>query len=193
MEFRANCERACSAARAGFVTIQRQSLHERHNQGQTRVRSAADRPHGDKSAPIAPRRPCPLRGRATRGCRLVTGHGARRASWRSRPLATGTRETRSARRTTKKCTEPVTLSSGFPTDLRRSDCHSESHQPPALRTRCMRDTKGARGGRQDPGCATSRKLRSFLFAQGRTAGAPTCSRPLERRKGAGPEGPATEP
>ena len=32
---------------------------------------------------------------------------------------------------TQKCTETGAPSSGFPTDLRRSDCLSESHQPPA--------------------------------------------------------------
>jgi hypothetical protein len=49
----------------------------------------------------------------------------------------------------EKCTEPVSPSSGNPTDLRRSDCHSESHQPRALRTRCSRDTTA----RADPGQA----------------------------------------
>jgi hypothetical protein len=95
-------------------------------------------------------------------------------------------------RTTKKCTEPVTLSSGFPTDLRRSDCHSESHQPPALRTRCMRDSRGAHRGRQAPSRATCRKLRYFLFASGRTAVEPACSRDRQKRKRAGSEDPATE-
>ena len=48
-----------------------------------------------------------------------------------------------ARRTSrpKKCTEPVAPSSGNPTDLRRSECHSENHQPRTLRTRCSDDTK----------------------------------------------------
>ena len=46
-------------------------------------------------------------------------------------------------RVTKKCTEPVAPSSGFPTDRRRSDCRSESHQPRTLRTRCIADSRGA--------------------------------------------------
>ena len=37
----------------------------------------------------------------------------------------------------RKCTEPVTPSSDFPTDHRRSDNHSESHQPQTLRSRCI--------------------------------------------------------
>ena len=43
---------------------------------------------------------------------------------------------------TRKCTEPVAPSSGFPTDLRRSGCRSESHQPRTLRTRCIADSRG---------------------------------------------------
>ena len=35
----------------------------------------------------------------------------------------------------------MATSSGFPTDRRRSDCHSESHQPRALRTRCIGDSR----------------------------------------------------
>ena len=42
---------------------------------------------------------------------------------------------------TKKCTEPVTSSSGSSTDRRRSDCLSESHRPRTLRTRCSRDSR----------------------------------------------------
>ena len=34
----------------------------------------------------------------------------------------------------------VAPSSGSPTDLRRSECHSGSHQPRKLRTRCSRDS-----------------------------------------------------
>ena len=44
--------------------------------------------------------------------------------------------------TRQKCTEPVAPSSGFPTDRRRSDCRSESHQPRTLRTRCIAHTRG---------------------------------------------------
>jgi hypothetical protein len=51
---------------------------------------------------------------------------------------------------TEKCTEPVTPSSGFPTDLRRSGCRSESHQPRTLRTRCKQHPRGCTTGRQAP-------------------------------------------
>ena len=47
------------------------------------------------------------------------------------------------RMSTQKRTEAGAPSSGFPTDLRRSDCLSESHQPQALRPRCNRDTTGS--------------------------------------------------
>ena len=43
-------------------------------------------------------------------------------------------------RVQRKCTEPVASSSDLPTDHRRSDNHSESHQPQTLRTRCIADT-----------------------------------------------------
>ena len=51
---------------------------------------------------------------------------------------------------TKERTEPVTSSSGNPTDLRRSGCHSESHRPRTLRTRCSRDSMRRRGCGQAP-------------------------------------------
>ena len=50
----------------------------------------------------------------------------------------------------QKCTEPVTPSSGNPTDLRRSECHSESHQPRTLRTRCRHETKRRERAGQAP-------------------------------------------
>ena len=40
----------------------------------------------------------------------------------------------------QKCTEPVASSSDLPTDHRRSDNHSESHQPQTLRSRCIGDS-----------------------------------------------------
>ena len=43
-------------------------------------------------------------------------------------------------RANKKCTEAAP-SSDFPTDHRRSDNHSESHQPQTLRSRCIGDTR----------------------------------------------------
>ena len=92
-------------------------------------------------------------------------------------------------RCTKKCTEPVSPLSGFPTDRRRSDCLSGSHQPRALRTRCKPHTRGAGQPRQGRLERTLRKLRSFLFAQAETAIHRVCSESFERRKRAGPEGP----
>jgi hypothetical protein len=50
----------------------------------------------------------------------------------------------------RKCTGPVAPSSGFPTDHRRSDCHSESHQPRTLRTRCKPHTRRRTRARQGP-------------------------------------------
>jgi hypothetical protein len=67
-------------------------------------------------------------------------------------------------RSTTKCTEPVTPSSGFPTDLRRSGNHSENHQPRTLRTRCIAHTRALPRRRQARQEDTSRKLRFFLFA-----------------------------
>ena len=82
----------------------------------------------------------------------------------------------------KKCTEPVAPSSGFPTDIRRSGCRSESHQPRTLRTRCTRDSRDRAGGRQGSLERRSRKLRSFLFAQDRTALCRACSTVREERR-----------
>ena len=83
---------------------------------------------------------------------------------------------------TQKCTEPVTPSSGLPTDVRRSDCRSEGHQPQALRARCNRHSTGSECARQGvrPGLSEqkSRNLRLFLYASSKlrsTLGA------LERR------------
>jgi hypothetical protein len=64
---------------------------------------------------------------------------------------------------TRKCTEPVAPSSGFPTDRRRSDCRSESHQPRTLRTRCIAHSRESPRGRQGVASTTLRKLRYFLF------------------------------
>jgi len=67
------------------------------------------------------------------------------------------------RRSTTKCTEPVAPSSGFPTDRRRSDCRSGSHQPRTLRTRCIAHSREVVAARQGIDNGTCRKLRSFLF------------------------------
>ena len=91
---------------------------------------------------------------------------------------------------TQKCTEPVAPSSGFPTDRRRSDCRSESHQPLALRTRCIAHSRGTPElvkALETPllaNCALffSQQLMLRLDA--------LCSDVLERRKTAGREGPA---
>jgi hypothetical protein len=90
----------------------------------------------------------------------------------------------------RKCTEPVAPLSGLPTDRRRSDRRSESHQPRTLRTRCKQHPRGASESRQGCHEPVCRKLRSFLFAQGGTAVDRMCSRPPRGKKGAGPEGPA---
>ena len=91
-----------------------------------------------------------------------------------------------------KCTEPVAPSSGFPTDLRRSDCLSGSHQPWTLRTRCNHHPRGVRKRRQGRGNGTLRKLRHFVYTQGQTAIACVCSSRSnrEKKKRAGREGPA---
>ena len=67
---------------------------------------------------------------------------------RVRRRGSDVRDGRERVRAHKKCTEPVAPSSGFPTDLRRSGCRSESHQPHALRTRCISDSRWARQRRQ---------------------------------------------
>ncbi len=89
----------------------------------------------------------------------------------------------------RKCTESVASSSDNPTDLRRSDCHSESHQPRTLRARCKPHTRGAQSCRQGRSRQTCRKLRSFLFAQGQTAHPCACSGVSEEENGRA-QGPA---
>ena len=83
---------------------------------------------------------------------------------------------------TQKCTEPVTPSSGLPTDVRRSDCRSEGHQPQALRARCNRHSRGSQGARQGVRpCVSERKsrnLRWFSYASTKLRSAPCV---LERR------------
>jgi hypothetical protein len=95
-------------------------------------------------------------------------------------------------RTTKKCTEPVTPSSSFPTDRRRSDCHSENLQPRALRTRCMRDSRAAYEPRQDHVENDLAQIATFSFHTGHAAPRRACSSDLEREKAAGPEDPAAD-
>ena len=71
----------------------------------------------------------------------------------------------------RKCTEPVATSSGFPTDRRRSDCHSESHQPRTLRTRCMGEPEDPLGPRsRAPRSEISRKLRKSRSMSGSRPG-----------------------
>ena len=94
--------------------------------------------------------------------------------------------------TTKKCTEPVTPSSSFPTDRRRSGCHSENLQPRALRTRCMR-TLGRCGGPSRP--AKEQLLANcdlFFSHRVELRCAAHALGPIERRKGPAPEGPAAD-
>ena len=59
-------------------------------------------------------------------------------------------ETGEGSRRTREMHEPVATSSGFPTDLRRSDCNSESHQPQTLRTRCIGDSRDYPLAGQEP-------------------------------------------
>ena len=63
----------------------------------------------------------------------------------------------------QKCTEPGAPSSGLPTDLRRSDCLSESHQSRALRPRCTRDTRAFSTRRQAGRKCECRCLRTFPY------------------------------
>jgi hypothetical protein len=58
----------------------------------------------------------------------------------------------------KKCTEPVAPSSDLPTDHRRSDNHSESHQPQTLRTRCIADSREGVVGGQAPAGRNSAQI-----------------------------------
>ena len=60
----------------------------------------------------------------------------------------------------RKCTEPVTPSSGFPIDLRRSGCRSGNHQPPELPARCTRESRGSQCRRQVSSSANSCNLRT---------------------------------
>jgi hypothetical protein len=69
---------------------------------------------------------------------------------------------------TQKCTEAGAPSSGFPTDLRRSDCLSESHQPPALRPRCNWDTTTRATRRQDRSGAHCPLFATFSLHIGNT-------------------------
>jgi len=86
---------------------------------------------------------------------------------------------------TTKCTEPVAPSSGFPTDLRRSGCRSESHQPRTLRTRCKPHPRGRVQPRQGALRGTSRNLRFFLYARVELRATTHALALLERRNGPG--------
>ena len=76
---------------------------------------------------------------------------------------------------TQKCTESGAPSSGFPTDLRRSDCLSESHQPRALLPRCNQDSTARRDTRQVISNLFSRSLRLFLYKSHILASSLVCS------------------
>src|ERR671919_1015922 len=86
----------------------------------------------------------------------------------------------------EKCTEPVTPPSGFPTDLRRSECRSESHQPRALRTRCNYDLMVSRNPRQASASGRVRKLRFFPFTTVELQAGPCALEALARKEGPGP-------
>ena len=126
--------------------------------------------------------PSALRARCTwkpspsfRECQTLSKHNCRkyrqisiaRAFWSLAAMASTT--------STQKCTESGAPSSGFPTDLRRSDCLSESHQPQALLPRCNRDTTGLRHRRQAPTNDKTRTLRVFLYNQHILALSAVCS------------------
>jgi hypothetical protein len=89
----------------------------------------------------------------------------------------------------RKCTEPVAPSSGFPTDLRRSGCRSESHQPRTLRTRCKQHPRRCEECRQGTHRRSCRYLRYFQHATVELRTAVLVRRRLERRKRAGQTGP----
>ncbi len=96
-------------------------------------------------------------------------------------------------RPTRKCTEPVTPSSGYPIDRRRSDCLSESHQPRALRTRCIDDSTKFLRDRQALAVTNYPqfpKMRSGIVARcpprlksARISGAQKCTEPVAPSSG----------
>jgi hypothetical protein len=86
------------------------------------------------------------------------------------------------RRSTTKCTEPVAPSSGFPTDRRRTGCHSESHQPRTLRTRCIADSRGPPGGPSRHPNRNFSQIAIFSFRNGQTATRTLCSRSVREEK-----------
>jgi len=65
--------------------------------------------------------------------------------------------------TTKNAPSRFAPSSGFPIDLRRSGCRSGDHQPPVLRSRCTRESRGCNARRQVPERRKVRNLRAFAF------------------------------
>jgi hypothetical protein len=69
-------------------------------------------------------------------------------------------------RTTKNAPSRSAPSSGFPIDLRRSGCRSGDHQPPVLRSRCTRESRGPDALRQVSPDEKTRNLRSFAFSSG---------------------------
>ena len=79
-------------------------------------------------------------------------------------------------RRTQKCTGAVTPSSGFLTDLRRSECRSGGHQPQVLLPRCNHHSRWWRALRQVASDRSFRKLRSFLREQSSIAQFASCSK-----------------
>ncbi len=154
--------------------------------------SVAPCPSSDRPPPKWPRRWRGIRRGARRPSRSSDREGRRQLrKRRAGHRRVSRRETpQRGRRTTKKCTEPVAPSSGFPTDCRRSGRRSESHQPRTLRTRCIAHTRAPRPDRQGGLRRRGRNLRSFLFTPDETAAPAACSRCEEREKRAGHEGPA---
>jgi hypothetical protein len=89
----------------------------------------------------------------------------------------------------------VAPSSGLPTDIRRSDCRSESHQPQELRARCKRNTSRRLYDRQYPVASHSSQIACF-FTRAQNTGLDSsqfCARTVEREKNARKNAPSRWP
>ena len=96
---------------------------------------------------------------------LMTATRRRMPDSLCRPLGPNRRRG-AARRTTKNAPSRFAPSSGFPIDLRRSGCRSGSHQPPVLRSRCTRESRGVRCA---PSSARNEKSAQFALVRIRAA------------------------
>ncbi len=100
----------------------------------------------------------------------------RRRSPAARPMERGRRQSEANIGARKKCTGAVAPSSGFPTDLRRSECRSGDHQPPVLLPRCNHQPRASRSRRQGGSDRSCRNLRIFQRAHSKIASCASCSR-----------------